>query len=366
MQRQPDGSACRPSLVPWLCLPFVILSQVQFVPVLYYGNCFRGKYGITTEIWLKWWTESNETRPNQDFGKWPGVYAALGVGSVLSVLFSMWQLFIVIINKSGVYFHGVLLDATSQLVHSGITVNGFNQDLQLIDMELPAAALGLAIGVAFGVARFVMISVSSRYMAIILPLLIPVFYSIQNFYLRTSRQMRLLDIEYKVPLYSQLIETLEGLTTIRAFKWEDDFERTNMHRLDNSQRPSYLLTCLQRWLTFSVDMVIAVIAVVLIVLVTTLREQIGPGFVGIALTNVLSFSGTVKAIITSWVMLEVSLGAVARVRNFALTTRREGDFDNCLTEPEEEWPSQGRSNFVVQRRRIRESGKRFVFRQEGD
>ncbi|GJC96564.1 ABC transporter [Colletotrichum higginsianum] len=257
----------------------------------------------------------------------------------------MWQLFIVIINKSGVYFHGVLLDTTSHLVDSGITVNRFSQDLQLIDMELPAAALGLAIGVAFGVARFVMISVSSRYMAIILPLLIPVFYALQHFYLRTSRQMRLLDIEYKAPLYSQLIETLEGLATIRAFKWEDDFEKTNMHRLDNSQRPSYLLTCLQRWLTFSVDMVIAVIALVLIVLVTTLREQIGPGFVGIALTNVLSFSGTVKAIITSWVMLEVSLGAVARVRNFALTTRPEGDSDNCLTEPEDEWPSQGAVKF---------------------
>ena len=29
---------------------------------------------------------------------------------------------------------------------SGITVNRFSQDLQLIDMELPAAALGVMIG----------------------------------------------------------------------------------------------------------------------------------------------------------------------------------------------------------------------------
>ncbi|GKT57765.1 ABC multidrug transporter [Colletotrichum tofieldiae] len=297
------------------------------------------------DIWLKWWAESNETRPNQDLGKWLGVYAALGVGSVVSVLFGMWQLFIVIINKSGVYFHGVLLDTTSRSVDSGITVNRFSQDLQLIDMELPSAALGLAIGVAFGAARFIMISVSSRYMAAILPFLVPVFYAIQHFYLRTSRQMRLLDIEHKAPLYSQLIETLEGLATIRAFKWEDDFEKTNLHRLDNSQRPSYLLTCLQRWLTFSVDMVIAVIALVLVALVTTLREQIGPGFIGIALTNILSFSGIVKAIITSWVMLEVSLGAVARVRNFTLTTRPEGDSEAHLTEPEGEWPSRGAVEF---------------------
>ncbi|KAK1450990.1 ABC transporter [Colletotrichum cuscutae] len=302
----------------------------------------------SSDIWLKWWAESNEQRPNQDLGKWLGVYAALGVGSVASVLFGMWQLFIVIINKSGVYFHGVLLDTTSRApmtfhssVDSGITVNRFSQDLQLIDMELPAAALGLAVGVAFGVARFIVMSVSSRYMAAILPFLIPTFYAIQHFYLRTSRQMRLLDIEHKAPLYSQLIETLEGLATIRAFRWEDNFEKVNLRRLDDSQRPKYLLVCLQSWLTFSVDMVIAAIAVVLIVLVTTLREQIGPGFIGVALTNVLAFSGCVKAIITSWVMLEVSLGAVARVRNFSLTTASEDDSRVQLAEPEGEWPSQG-------------------------
>lgn len=43
-----------------------------------------------SDIWLKWWAESNEQRPNQDLGKWLGVYAALGVGSVASVLFGMW------------------------------------------------------------------------------------------------------------------------------------------------------------------------------------------------------------------------------------------------------------------------------------
>ncbi|KAI8175262.1 ABC transporter atnG [Colletotrichum sp. SAR 10_66] len=299
------------------------------------------------DIWLKWWTEANEQRPNQDLGKWVGVYAALGVGSIVSFFISMWFLFVVIINHSGVYFHSVLLDTTSRApmsfhssVDSGVTVNRFSQDLQLIDMELPAAALGVAVGVVFGIARFVMMSVSSRYMAVILPFLVPVFYALQHFYLRTSRQMRLLDIEHKAPLYTQLIETLEGLATIRAFKWEDAFEAANMHRLDDSQRPSYLLSCLQRWLTFAVDMTITVIALILIVLVTTLREQIGPAFIGIALNNVLSFSGVIKALITSWVMLEVSLGAVARVRNFAANTKPEGASDE-LREPEGEWPSRG-------------------------
>jgi ATP-binding cassette, subfamily C (CFTR/MRP), member 1 len=179
-------------------------------------------------------------------------------------------------------------------------------------------------------------------MAIFLPFILFTFYAIGRFYLRTSRQMRLLDIEYKAPLYTQLIETLEGLATIRAFQWQDKFERKNLNLLDDSQRPSYLLYCLQRWLEFTVDMMVTFLALILIIFTTTLREQIGPGYMGVALSNVLAFGVTLKAVVTSWVLLEVSLGAVARVRSFVSETKPEGDAGGVLAEPEDSsWPNQG-------------------------
>ncbi|GME25282.1 Metal resistance protein YCF1-like protein 2 [Neofusicoccum parvum] len=272
---------------------------------------------VRSDIWLKWWAEANEKKPNADLGKWLGVYAALGVGAVAAVLVGIWQLFIVIINRSASYFHGMLVDTVSR------------QDLALIDMELPSAALGTT-------------TVSSKYMAIVLPFLVLLFYAIQHFYLRTSRQMRLLDIEYKAPLYSQLIETLNGLPTIRAFQWEDKAEKENWSILDDSQRPSYLLYCLQRWLTFAVDMIIALMALILVVMTTTLREQIGPGYMGIALSNILAFSATMKATITSWVSLEVSLGAVARIKNFISEVAPEDDSQEQVPETlGRDWPMEG-------------------------
>lgn len=246
-------------------------------------------------------------------------------------------------------------------VDSGVTVNRFSQDLALIDMELPSAALGTTTGkqrgwhpriqvadepllaaLSFGIAQCILIAVSSKYMAIVLPFLVLLFYAIQHFYLRTSRQMRLLDIEYKAPLYSQLIETLNGLPTIRAFQWEDKAEKENWSILDDSQRPSYLLYCLQRWLTFAVDMIIALMALILVVMTTTLREQIGPGYMGIALSNILAFSATMKATITSWVSLEVSLGAVARIKNFISEVAPEDDSQEQVPETlGRDWPMEG-------------------------
>jgi ABC-type multidrug transport system fused ATPase/permease subunit len=50
--------------------------------------------------------------------------------------------------------------------------------------------------------------------------LIPIVYLIQNIYLQTSRELRLIELESKAAVYSNFLETIEGVTTIRAFRWE--------------------------------------------------------------------------------------------------------------------------------------------------
>ena len=197
------------------------------------------------------------------------------------------------------------------------------------------------LALAFAIAQCIMMAISSKYIAAVFPLILLVFYVIQRFYLRTSRQLRFLNIECKAPLYTQTIETLNGLSTIRAFGWEDDARATHWQLLDDSQRPDYLLYCLQRWLNLSVDMTIALLALIMITITTTLREQVGPGYMGIALTNVMAFAATLKAGLTTWVMLEVSLGAVARIKNLASHVQPEGATDEAMQAPRGIWPSRG-------------------------
>lgn len=76
--------------------------------------------------------------------------------------------------------------------------------------------------------------------------------------------------------------------TIRAFGWADDFEERNRTLLDISQKPYYLLFCIQRWLALILDLLVTVLAVILMVLVVELRASISGGFVGLALLNVVS------------------------------------------------------------------------------
>lgn len=218
--------------------------------------------------------------------------------------------------------------------------------------------LTVLVALSFGVAQFVLVCASSRYIAVVIPFLLALLYAIQHFYLRTARQLRLLDIEFKAPLYSKLMETVSGLVTIRAFHWESRSTAKYRKILDNSQQPNYLLFCVQRWLVFVVNIMIMLLAVILIVLITTLREKIGPGFAGVALSNILAFGATMEATISSWVEFEICLGAVARIRSFTMQTKSEDDeaVDALASEGRNEklmepnlnaldstfWPSKGR------------------------
>ncbi|KUJ06202.1 P-loop containing nucleoside triphosphate hydrolase protein [Mollisia scopiformis] len=302
-------------------------------------------------IWVKWWAAANAVAPNQRLGYYLGIYALLGVFALVSLIISCWQLIITMVPRSGENFHLVLLKTVLNAPMSffsstdtGITTNRFSQDLMLIDMELPLSALNTFATFILCIAQMILIGVASFYAAISFPIILIAIYLIQKFYLRTSRQLRLLDLETKSPLYSQFMECLSGLATIRAFGWEHAMEEKNLKLLDNSQKPFYLLFAVQRWLTLVLDLIVAAVAVLLIVLVVELRGIISPGFVGVALLNIILFSQSIKMLMTFWTNLETHIGSIARIKSFTSTTASENLPEEAGI-PHPSWPTRGAIEF---------------------
>jgi len=83
------------------------------------------------------------------------------------------------------------------------------------------------------------------------------------------------------------MESLEGLSTIRAFGWENEFGKMNRDRLNNSQKPYYLLFCVQRWLALVLDLMVAAMAFLVVALALSLRKFTSPGLLGISMNSVL-------------------------------------------------------------------------------
>lgn len=181
-------------------------------------------------------------------------------------------------------------------------------------------------------------------MALCIPPFIAGVYILQTIYLRTSRQLRFLDLEAKSPLFSNFVETLEGVVTIRGFGWQEKSRVENQQFLDLSQQPYYLLLCIQRWLNLVLDLMIAAMAIIVITLAMQLSSSTSGALLGIALNNILGFNQSLTMLITEWTKLETSLGAISRLKTYETETPPEAGPGEDIVPPES-WPEFGAIEF---------------------
>lgn len=195
-----------------------------------------------------------------------------------------------------------------------------------------------------GLAQIALIAYGTKYMATAVPLTLVVLFLLSQFYLLTSQQLRILDLELKAPIYTSLIETQEGLATIRAFGWNSSYRRRCQSRIDDSKKAIYMLFMVQRWLNFVLDLIVAGLATVLMTLATQLRTSTDAAAFGVGLSSVIGFSTLTSQFIVAYTDLENSLGAVTRIKDCIEDVKSEeepyGDH-----EPPHDWPSRGDVNF---------------------
>lgn len=212
--------------------------------------------------------------------------------------------------------------------------------MTLVDGELPNSYTEAVFNVFEVLTSAVLMVATAQYFLATFPVVIFVLYVLQKFYLRTSRPIRLLDIEAKAPLYSHFQETLSGLATIRAFGWSRVFTEKDFELLDQSQKPFYLLYCIQHWLQIVLDLMVAGLATMLMIIVVRTKNQINPGLVGVGMLNVMTFNTELADLIKNWTQLEISIGAIARIRDFVRDTECEMKPHENI-EPPAAWPQTG-------------------------
>lgn len=160
-------------------------------------------------------------------------------------------------------------------------------------------------------------------MSAIIPVLAASLFFVQYFYLRTSRQLRVRELEAKAPLFTIFTETANGIQHIRAFNWQEVFRSRMQTLLDYSQVPFYSFLCVQRWLTLVMDLIVCAVATILVGLAVFHAGGTSQNAVGLVMVSLVTFSVTMSFFVESCVDLEISLGAVARIRSFCQLSPQE-------------------------------------------
>ena len=68
----------------------------------------------------------------------------------------------------------------------------------------------------------------------------PFHYFPQKVFVASSRQLKRIESVRRSPIYSHFLETINGVSTIRAFSQQQRFIRDNYHRTDENQVAYYL------------------------------------------------------------------------------------------------------------------------------
>lgn len=314
------------------------------------------------KAWLTFWADdAARANPHHSQAYYVGIYGLLEVLFIGCFVTAGMTVLLVFIKESGAALHetalSTVINAPLRLftkTDTGILTNYFAQDMTLIDGEMPLALVNLILDIFGVLGMAALLAASSPWLALAYPLMIAVLWVIQSFYLKTSRQLRLLDLEAKAPLYSHFIETLNGITTIRALGWKEESKKHSRMLLNRSQQATYLLAVVQRWLFFVLNMVVAVVATVLVSLITQL-EGTSSSLSGASLVTLMSLSAALSDIVRFYAILETTIGAVARLRNFSSKTGSEQKAQQVF-KPDPQWPSRGSIELKVDRASYSESG----------
>lgn len=248
--------------------------------------------------------------------------------------------------RAAIDLHGQLLDYTMgatldfiSSTSSGNLLNRFSGDALLFARELPGTMMRTMYIFYSVIITIGLILSGASYMSISLPFILAAFYAIQHFYLRTSRQMRHLDLEKRAPLYTFFRETAQGLVYIQSAGWQKENLELGFKLLDESQQTFYLMSCIQQWLSVVMGSLTGVVAVTLVAIALYVKDSTSGSQIGLAFLTILGFNRTIEAFLHSYTHMETSSGALSRLNDFKKSTPQESN--KSLVQIPAGWPATG-------------------------
>ncbi|KAK3191252.1 hypothetical protein K4F52_002842 [Lecanicillium sp. MT-2017a] len=294
-------------------------------------------------IFVRYWAENGPG--NQ---KYFIAFAIISASAVWLMGLMVGIYYLILVPSASIHLHKVLVNTVMRLTLPFISVTDassiltrFSQDMSMIAQLLPVSLIEVVFIGATVVTTIFIITSAANYGLFVFPAYGCILYVIQYFYLRTSRQLRLLDMEAKVPLFKHFTETANGVEHIRAFNWQAEYMWLHYGLLDYSQKPHYYFFCTQRWLSLVLDMSTCVLAVT--TMAFALDGSSSPTAIGLSLVNLVTLSKLLTDVMESWVEVETCFGAVARTREFEKTSPLERT--RHIRRVPDHWPTAGKIEF---------------------
>ncbi|CAD8187873.1 unnamed protein product [Paramecium pentaurelia] len=163
---------------------------------------------------------------------------------------------------------------------------------------------------------------------------------IKNIYMQASRELQRLELITKSPILSYFVESLQGLTIIRAYQKSNLFLTTFSQKLDQNRQISYVSTVANCWFTqvlgFS-SLIVNMTAITYCIVI-----QNNASFIGLILTYVANLDQLIQQTIDTLSTLENNMISFERCLEF---TKIPQEINTPTLKVEPDWPKQGLISF---------------------
>lgn len=309
---------------------------------------------VVSNVWLKHWSEVNTKYGyNPNIVKYLGIYFLFGICYSLSSLINSCFMWIFCTIQSSKILHNGMASSVLRAPMSffettpiGRILNRFSNDIYKVD-----EVLGRVFGMFFNntikvLFTIVVICFSTwQFIFIVLPLgVLYVYY--QQYYLKTSRELRRLDSVSRSPIFANFQESLNGVSIIRAYGQEDRFKFMNSHRVDKNMRAYHPSINANRWLAVRLEFLgsIIILGASGLSILTLKSGHLTAGLVGLSVSYALQVTQSLNWIVRMTVEVETNIVSVERILEYSrLTPEAPEIIEN--NRPSAYWPESGAVKF---------------------
>ncbi|GFO38362.1 canalicular multispecific organic anion transporter 1 [Plakobranchus ocellatus] len=313
---------------------------------------------LASGIWLSEWTSdaylTNETNEGDKYSTktntYLGVYAALAsVQMIANGAFVMF-IFVQMVTASH-RLHNAMLNSILHQPMSffdttpvGRILNRFSRDVDVLDFSI-SRQLRLVLQTFFNLLVIVaIISYSTPIFLVVIAPVMVVYILFQRFYIPSSRQFRRLESASRSPIFSNFAETINGASSIRAYKACDRFYLDSQNKVDINNKCAFASDSAARWLKVRLEF-LASILVFFACLFAVISTNVSASLAGLSITYALQVTAALNMLVQNMTMLETNSVSGERIVEY-IGLPFEPDWIKPNSRPPSRWPDQGRISFV--------------------
>ncbi|KAF9139271.1 hypothetical protein BGX30_008188 [Mortierella sp. GBA39] len=287
------------------------------------------------------------TPESVNVGFYIGVYVLLGLIPMIISCFSTYYAMAVLNINGSRYIHAQLLHKISRArsrffdtTPVGRIINRFSADIATVDNGLIHSLMTLMFSSIMIMSTGIVISINMPLFAVPASVIIGVYIALAVLYVPVSRDLKRLNSVSRSPILNHFNETVNGLTTIRAYGFERRFQAKNLSNLDGNNRAYYWLWSASRWLGWRLDLTSALVSFCTGLLILQRWGQIESGWAGLCLSYSTMFNSCVSWMIRGYAQNEMNMNSLERIIEY-MNVEEEAPAIIEGSRPPASWPHDG-------------------------